>query len=61
MLDVLLHHPQVANTAMFAVFLCVEQRPGGHCIAGHIIIAYSRRRRRRRRPVTAVTETDTDQ
>ena len=61
-LDVLLHHPQVANAAVFAVFLGVKQRAGGHCIAGHVIIANSRRRRRRRRgTVTAMAESDTDE
>jgi len=64
-LHVLLHHPQVADAAVLAAFLCVKQRPGGHCVAGDVV-ADGRRRRRRRRgarrdTVTAVAEADTDE
>ena len=57
---VLLHHPQVSDAAMFATFLCMNERSGSHCVAGDII-AGGRRWRRRRRSVAMMTEAYADE
>jgi len=44
---------------MFATFLCMNERSGSHCVAGHII-AGGRRWRRRGRSVTVMTEAYAD-